>query len=549
MTVGHEPRLDEARRGGLATRLGALADIARAAWAGSHQDLLMQAAASAREALDAASVSISRWDPELNQGQVLLNEGQLGPFEEPFPVDEVYGADVYASLQALSDQLTGWTTNIDDPTDDGPDSDLLKRLGKHCSIGAPIPMEGRIWGELYLTRTEDQLCFDASDVDLALVVAAQIGAALATAQHLNNVDQLAHTDPLTGLANRRSVDESLDIALSRHRSEAVPVSLIVCDLNGLKRINDEQGHDAGDRALVRFAGMLSRVATRLPGSIAARLGGDEFCIVVTDVSADDVVAAAEELCRLVLRSPLEGVSCGVASTQDDVGEVETAGRLFRLADAAQYRAKRSNASVPIVAGRGLPPDVVALQGAQAPIAAADRRMFRGRDLSDTARLLRSGMSVLDDARDRSVVDRLALIAELIADQSHPIGWWLSECDRERGLVRTSRYAVHRDSSQPGEVLESGIGSEYRLSDYPQTAYAMAGNVVLLNATDPETDLAETEILERMGASILLMAGITGSDGSGWLLEVYGDAMSAPLSDFAIPVRALMALAALEAAPS
>ncbi|MFL6287040.1 MAG: diguanylate cyclase domain-containing protein [Actinomycetes bacterium] len=549
MTVGHEPRLDEARRGGLATRLGALADIARAAWAGSHQDLLMQAAASAREALDAASVSISRWDPELNQGQVLLNEGQLGPFEEPFPVDEVYGADVYASLQALSDQLTGWTTNIDDPTDDGPDSDLLKRLGKHCSIGAPIPMEGRIWGELYLTRTEDQLCFDASDVDLALVVAAQIGAALATAQHLNNVDQLAHTDPLTGLANRRSVDESLDIALSRHRSEAVPVSLIVCDLNGLKRINDEQGHDAGDRALVRFAGMLSRVATRLPGSIAARLGGDEFCIVVTDVSADDVVAAAEELCRLVLRSPLEGVSCGVASTQDDVGEVETAGRLFRLADAAQYRAKRSNASVPIVAGRGLPPDVVALQGAQAPIAAADRRMFRGRDLSDTARLLRSGMSVLDDARDRSVVDRLALIAELIADQSHPIGWWLSECDRERGLVRTSRYAVHRDSSQPGEVLESGIGSEYRLSDYPQTAYAMAGNVVLLNATDPETDLAEIEILERMGASILLMAGITGSDGSGWLLEVYGDAMSAPLSDFAIPVRALMALAALEAAPS
>ena len=137
MTVGHEPRLDEARREGLATRLGALADIARAAWAGSHQDLLMQAAASAREALDAASVSISRWDPELNQGQVLLNEGQLGPFEEPFPVDEVYGADVYASLQALSDQLTGWTTNVDDPTDDGPDADLLETTGQALQHRCP----------------------------------------------------------------------------------------------------------------------------------------------------------------------------------------------------------------------------------------------------------------------------------------------------------------------------------------------------------------------------------------------------------------------------
>jgi diguanylate cyclase (GGDEF)-like protein len=549
MTVGHEPRLDEARREGLATRLGALADIARAAWAGSQKELLVQAAGSAREALQAASVSISRWDPELNQGQVLLNDGLLGPHEEPFPIDEVYGADVYASLRALSDQLTGWTTNVDELADDGGDVELLRRLGKHCSIGAPIPMEGRIWGELYLTRTADQPCFDASDIDLALVVAAQIGAALATAQHLDNVDQMAHTDPLTGLANRRSVDEALDIALSRHRSEGVPVGLVVCDLNGLKRINDEQGHDAGDRALVRFAGMLSRAATRLPDSIAARLGGDEFCIVAVDASADEVVEAADELCRLVLRSPLEGVSCGVASTEDDVGEVETAGRLFRLADAAQYRAKRSNASVPIIAGRGLPPDVVALQAAQAPIAAGDRRMFRGRDLSDTARLLRSGMSVLDDARDRSVVDRLAMVAEHIAEQCHPIGWWLSDYDTARGLVRTARHSVHRDSSQPGEVLDSGIGSEYPLSDYPQTAYAMSGNVVLLNASDPDTDPAEVEILERMGASILLMAGVTGSDGSGWLLEFYGDAMSAPMSDFAIPVRALMALAALEAAPA
>jgi diguanylate cyclase (GGDEF)-like protein len=549
MTVGHDSRLDEARRGGLASRLGALADIARAAWAGSQKDLLVQAGESAREALDAASVSISRWDPMAGRGQVLLNDGQLGPDEVQFPEDEVYGEEVFVGLQMLSDQLTGWTTTIDDPASDSVAVDLLNRTGKHCGIGAPIPMDGRIWGELYLTRTADQPCFDASDVDLALVVAAQIGAALATAQHLDSVDQLAHTDPLTGLANRRSVDESLDIALSRHRAEGVSVSLVVCDLNGLKRINDEQGHDAGDRALVRFSGMLSRVAARLPGSIAARLGGDEFCIVATDAQADDVVLAAEELCRLVLRSPLEGVSCGVACTEDDVGEVETAGRLFRLADAAQYRAKRSNASVPIIAGRGLPPDVVALQAAQAPIAAGDRRMFRGRDLSDTARLLRGGMTVLDDARDRSVVDRLVMVADHIAEQCSPIGWWLSECDRERGLVRTLRHALHRGSAQPGEVLESGIGSEYLLMDYPQTAHAMLGNVVLLNATDPETDPAEVLILERMGASLLLMAGVTGADGSGWLLEVYGDAMSAPMSDFAIPVRALMALAALEAAPT
>ena len=547
MTVGHDSRLDEARRGGLATRLGALADIARAAWAGTEMDLMMQAATSARSALDAASVSISRWDPETGSSQVLLNEGDLGPHEQAQPDDETYDAQPYLDLQLLSEQLTGWVTNVETGDPNSVEVQLLLELHKHCSVGAPIPVDGRIWGEMYFTRTADQPCIDAADADLALVVAAQFGAAISTAQHLQNVEELAHTDPLTGLGNRRSVDEALDIALSRHRSEGRPVSLVVCDLNGLKRINDEQGHDAGDRALVRFASMLGQVAGKLPGSLAARLGGDEFCIVAPEASADEVVAAAEDLCRLVLRSPLEGVSCGVASTQDDVGEVETAGRLFRLADAAQYRAKRSGASVPIVAGRGLPPDVVALSAAQAPIAAGERRMFRGRDLSDTARLLRAGISILDDARDRGTEERLVLIAEHIAEQCQPIGWWLSVQDSERELVRTARHALHRSASRPGEEIASGLGSEYALRDYPQTAHAMLGNVVTLHAGDEETDPGELAILERMGATTLLMAGITEPSGRGWLLEIFGDAMSAPVTDFAIPLRGLMAIAVLEAA--
>ena len=475
MTVGHQPRLESARRENVATRLGALAEIARAAWAGSEADLLRQAAGSAREALGAASVSISRWDAELGQVRVLLNDGLLGPHEVPEPVDEVYSAETYVHLQVLADQLTGWASNIDHGDQDEADIKLLHALEKHCSVGAPIPMDGRIWGELFLSRTADQPCFDDADIDLALVVAAQIGAALATADHLDNVDRMAHTDPLTGLGNRRAVDEALDIALSRHRSDDASVSLIVCDLNGLKRINDEQGHDAGDRALVRFAGMLSAAAAGLPGALAARLGGDEFCIVAPDVAADLVVEAAHELCRLVLRSPLEGVSCGVASTEDDVGEVETAGRLFRLADAAQYRAKRSRATVPIVAGRGLPAGVAAHQAAQAPIAAGERRMFRGRDLSDTARLLRGGIVALDDARDRGVEDRLILVAEQVSEQCQPLGWWLSRADLEHGVVRTVRHAIHRDPSRPGEELTSDIGNEYPLDRLPADRLRPAGS--------------------------------------------------------------------------
>jgi diguanylate cyclase (GGDEF)-like protein len=546
MTVGHEPRLGPARREHVATRLGALAEIARAAWAGSQMDLLRAVAASAGEALGAASVSISRWDAEVGHLQVLINHGDLGPHEVAEPRDETYAEDISSHLTVMAEQLAGWSANVDDSEPDEVDVGLLTSLEKHCCVGAPIPLDGLIWGELFATRTALEPCFDAGDVDLALVVAAQIGAALATAAHLESVDRMAHTDPLTGIGNRRAVDESLDIALSRHRSDGESVSLIVCDLNGLKRINDEQGHDAGDRALVRFASMLSAVSSTMPGSMAARLGGDEFSIVAAGVPADTVVEAANELCRMVLRSPLEGVSCGVASTDDDVGEVETAGRLFRLADAAQYRAKRSRATVPIVAGRGLPSSVATHPGTQAPIAAGERRMFRGRDLSDTARVLRAGLRALDDARSLGVEDRLVLVAEQVAEQCNPLGWWISRAEPDREVVRTVRHAIHRDPSRPGEEITSDIGNEYALAEYPQTALALQGHVVALNANDPDTDPAELAMLDGIGATTLLMAGVTDAKGHSWLLEIIGDAMSAPMADYELSLRALMGLAALEA---
>ena len=545
MTVGQEAPLDPTRRDHVATRLGALAEIARAAWAGSQMELLRSAAASTQGALEAASVSISRWEADVGQLRVLINHGALGPGEVPEPVDEVHTHDISGHLQVMAEVLAGWTANLDHQGDE-VDLDLLRSIEKHCCIGVPIPMDGRIWGEVFVTRSAADPCFDASDVDLALVVAAQIGAALATADHLDNVDRMAHTDPLTGIGNRRAVDESLDIALSRHRTDGAAVTLVVCDLNGLKTINDEQGHDAGDRALVRFATMISSTAATLPGAIAARLGGDEFCIVAPDVAADTVVEAANELCRLVLRSPLEGVSCGVASTEDDVGDVETAGRLFRLADAAQYRAKRSRATVPVVAGRGLPDGMAGAQAASSQFAAGERRMFRGRDLSDTARLLRAGITALDDARDRDVEDRLALVAEQVAEHCDPLGWWLSSADRSRGVVRSLRHAIHRDPSRPGDEITSDIGNEYSLTDYPQTALALTGRVVVLHASDPDTDPAELTILDGMGATTLLMAGISDSVGREWLLEIVGDAISAPLGAYELSLRALMALAALEA---
>ncbi|MEU4208649.1 diguanylate cyclase [Streptomyces sp. NPDC026206] len=258
----------------------------------------------------------------------------------------------------------------------------LRRRQRGCCVVAPIMLHGRAWGELYVARSVGAPVFGRGDAEFATVLAAVTASGIAQTERLEEVRRLAFTDPLTGLANRRAVDARLDEALERHQLDGVVVSLVVCDLNGLKRVNDTLGHAVGDRLLERFASVLSLCGAKLPGALAARLGGDEFCLLTVGPTADEVVRIADELCRRAGELELgEGVACGVASTGDPIGPVRSARRLFRLADAAQYRAKGARSAEPVVAGRdgGREDPVVRLADRPpAPAGAAERRRFRGR---------------------------------------------------------------------------------------------------------------------------------------------------------------------------
>ncbi|WP_138910034.1 diguanylate cyclase domain-containing protein, partial [Streptomyces chryseus] len=228
----------------------------------------------------------------------------------------------------------------------------LRRRGRGSCVVAPIVMRGQAWGELYVARPAGTPVFGRADADFATVLASVVAAGIAQTELLEEVRKLAFTDPLTGLANRRAVDMGLDEAVERHRESGAVVSLVVCDLNGLKRVNDSLGHAVGDRLLERFGSVLSLCGAMLPGALAARLGGDEFCLLAVGPSSDAVVKVAEDLCVRAAEMDLgEGVACGVASTGDPIGPVRTARRLFRLADAAQYRAKAARSTLPVVAGR------------------------------------------------------------------------------------------------------------------------------------------------------------------------------------------------------
>ncbi|MEV0601343.1 GGDEF domain-containing protein [Streptomyces sp. NPDC050315] len=350
------------------------------------------AAHGACGALGGSFAAVSVWERQLGRLRVLVNVGDLADGEQEYPDDESYPVHEFPEIVGfLHERWAGggepeaWVETADGPHEAGSYCHqrvaALRRRGRGSCVVAPIVLHGRAWGELYVARPRGAPVFGRDDADFATVLAAVAAAGIAQTERLAEARRLAFTDALTGLANRRAVDMRLDEALERHRAEGTVVSLMICDLNGLKRVNDTQGHAAGDRLLERFGSVLSLCGAILPGTLAARLGGDEFCLLAVGPPAGDVVYVASELCRRAGALDLgEGVAVGVASTGDPVGEVRSARRLFRLADAAQYRAKEARAPGPVVAGRegGADDPVVRMADApdRGPAPHGERRRFR-----------------------------------------------------------------------------------------------------------------------------------------------------------------------------
>ncbi|MGN9759515.1 diguanylate cyclase domain-containing protein [Streptomyces sp. SD31] len=375
-------------------RLAAVVALAQGmAAAHTPRESWRAAALGACRALDGSFAALSVWERELGRLRVLVNVGDRARGEEEFPSDEAYPVHQFPEITeflherwAAGGEPNAWVETADGPSTGHPGYchqrvAALRRRGRGCCVVAPIVLNGRAWGELYVARSAGVPVFDRADADFATVLASVVAAGMAQIERLEEARRLAFTDALTGLANRRAVDVRLEEAIERHRSHGVVVSLVVCDLNGLKRVNDTRGHAVGDRLLERFGSVLSLCGAMLPGALAARLGGDEFCLLAVGSPVGDVVKAADELCRRAAELELgEGVACGVASTEDEIGPVRSARRLFRLADAAQYQAKAVRAGKPVVAGREGPDDpVVRLADAEpSGEGVVERRRFRGR---------------------------------------------------------------------------------------------------------------------------------------------------------------------------
>jgi diguanylate cyclase (GGDEF)-like protein len=187
---------------------------------------------------------------------------------------------------------------------------------------------------------------------LQALVASRTAELAATADRLreanHELERLSATDPLTGLANRRSFDLRLDEEWRRARRERATLAIAVLDVDCFKPYNDTYGHPAGDQGLREIARVVA-AASRRAGETAARLGGEEFALLLPGADLDTAATLAEGVRAAVERLAIPHhastaarvltVSCGVAATVPS--EPGAPAALVDRADQALYRAKRA----------------------------------------------------------------------------------------------------------------------------------------------------------------------------------------------------------------
>jgi len=186
-------------------------------------------------------------------------------------------------------------------------------------------------------------CFLAVKVVMILAFAAEVSDRRLQEEHMK---LLADTDPLTGLANYRLLLDRIDAEIQRYGRTGRPFSVLLLDLDGLKKINDAHGHIVGSRALCRVADVL-RMHCRVIDT-PARYGGDEFALVLPETPFKQACQVSERISQRLSQDPefpRISASTGVAEYPNDGRTIEN---ILRAADESLYTQKRQRDASPLL---------------------------------------------------------------------------------------------------------------------------------------------------------------------------------------------------------
>ena len=224
-----------------------------------------------------------------------------------------------------------------------PNSDLADALmaPRRQIVFVPVQSFQRVMGVLGLVADDSNA--DLRDRQLLSALGMALGVSLESLRQRDDLRMLAAIDELTKVYNRHYFFDQLEREIATARRYSVPVSVLIFDLDGLKKLNDSFGHSLGDEALRTLAQRLVRYSRA--SDVVARLGGDEFAVILPRSDRAGAAEMARRLQTSVESEPLTAVpgarlrlavSCGLASFPEDASD---GGALIRHADGHMYAAK------------------------------------------------------------------------------------------------------------------------------------------------------------------------------------------------------------------
>jgi diguanylate cyclase (GGDEF)-like protein/PAS domain S-box-containing protein len=188
----------------------------------------------------------------------------------------------------------------------------------------------------------------------AAVVLHDASSQITLEQRIQSLHEQATRDPLTQVANRAEFDRIMATYVESHLERRIPCSLILCDIDHFKKINDTYGHQAGDEVLITFAALLRRHCRS--GDLVARYGGEEFVMLCADCDNATATRRAEELRAEIAEFPMQAVDGKCISASFGVTEVQsgdTPETMLRRSDRALYQAKSNGRNTVVQLGSGI----------------------------------------------------------------------------------------------------------------------------------------------------------------------------------------------------
>ncbi len=295
-------------------------------------DLWLNLTQNAAEMLRAERASLLIYDDKSESLEIKAIVGSPG-----FPMQGEVGGRVSKIVFAKNE-----TVAVSDVTRTGlPPAPAERRYKTGSFLSCPVTLSGRTIGVINFTDRAAGEPFDKGALEMFGAIAPQLAVAIDRAslkERAHEFEQLSVTDPLTGLLNRRYIEERVMEEIKRSNRHGFPMSFMMLDVDRFKTYNDQFGHPAGDEAL-KIVGSVIRDTLR-GADVAARFGGEEFSILLPQTTGVEAAAIAERI-----RANIESahfphrkvtVSIGIASCSDDLC---TAATIVSAADKALYRAK------------------------------------------------------------------------------------------------------------------------------------------------------------------------------------------------------------------